>query len=237
MRSLSPFLRSTLLFAAFLAVGGGLSLAQGAKPAAADSDPDPVMTAVLKKPKDAAGALTELKNGSSRFAAGMNRSCEFSEGEREALATNGQHPYVAILGDCDARVPVEKVFDMEPGDVYTVRVAGSAATADAQASLEYAVTELHVPLIVVLGNSDDAAVKAAVKGAAPAGSYGKIVETIKPAVAGTTSQPEAVKKNVAAQVAALQANAVLKEVIAAGKLKVTGGVYKLEDGTFQLLAQ
>lgn len=237
MRSFRSSLRSTLLFVAFAAAAGTLS---AAKPAGHAADPDdaPAVRSAPKKPKDADGALQELKSGSSRFAAGMNRSCEFSEGEREQLATSGQHPFAAVLGDTDSRVPVEKVFDLEPGDLFTVRVAGSVATADAQGSLEYAVQELGVPLVVVLGNGDDATVKAAAKaGAAPAGNYGRLVEAIRPAVAGATTPADAVKKNVKAQVAALKSNAVLAAAVAAGKLRVVGGMYNLETGEVEFLAE
>lgn len=73
----------------------------------------------------------------------------------------GQHPIAAILGCADSRVPVELLFDTGFGDLFVVRNAGTMSTVAAIASLEYAVSHLQVPVIVVLGHAACGAISAA----------------------------------------------------------------------------
>src|SRR5881409_1081690 len=86
--------------------------------------------------------------------------------KRRAELTKSQHPFAIIVGCSDSRVPPELVFDQGAGDLFVVRVAGnlvSGAGFTVKGSIEYAVAELGVPLIVVLGHSQCGAVKAAIK--------------------------------------------------------------------------
>ncbi len=73
----------------------------------------------------------------------------------------GQSPVAAVLGCADSRVPVELLFDTGFGDLFVVRNAGTMSTVAAIASLEYAVSHLEVPVIVVLGHAACGAVAAA----------------------------------------------------------------------------
>lgn len=73
-------------------------------------------------------------------------------------------PVAAILACSDARVPPSVIFDQEAGSLFVVRVAGNTATPAAIASFDYAVAELDVPLIVVLGHTNCGAVSAACAG-------------------------------------------------------------------------
>ncbi len=74
---------------------------------------------------------------------------------------SGQHPFAAVLGCADSRVPVELLFDTGFGDLFVVRNAGTMALTAAIGSLEYAVGHLGVPLVVVLGHEGCGAVEAA----------------------------------------------------------------------------
>ena len=74
-----------------------------------------------------------------------------------------QHPFAAILGCSDARVPVELIFNEGPNDVFVIRVAGNGLGAEVLGSLKYAVEHLRsLKLIVVLGHSGCGALAAAV---------------------------------------------------------------------------
>ena len=75
-----------------------------------------------------------------------------------------QHPFAAVLGCSDARVPVELVFNEGPNDLFVVRVAGNGLGDEVVGSLRYAVDHLHgsLRLVVVLGHSGCGAVSAAV---------------------------------------------------------------------------
>ena len=107
-----------------------------------------------------------------------------------------QYPVAVIVACADSRVAPELLFDMGVGDLFVVRVAGNVvdgAGVTVKGSIEYAIAELHVPLIVVLGHSNCGAVKSAVKhidhkDSLP-GAINGLVELIKPAVVKVQGQP------------------------------------------------
>ena len=70
--------------------------------------------------------------------------------------------------------------------MFVVRTAGQAIDAAVLGSIEYAVTALNVPLIVVLGHSGCGAVKATISaindGAIPAGFVRDVVERVTPSI-------------------------------------------------------
>ena len=73
-------------------------------------------------------------------------------------------PRAAILACSDARVPPSVVFDQPAGSLFVVRIAGNTAGPAALASLDFAVSELGIDLIVVLGHTSCGAVTAAASG-------------------------------------------------------------------------
>jgi carbonic anhydrase len=75
-----------------------------------------------------------------------------------------QAPYALVLGCSDARVPIERVFDQSPNDLFVIRVAGNVLGAECLGSIDYAVQHLaeSLKLLVVLGHSGCGAVTAAV---------------------------------------------------------------------------
>ncbi len=193
-------------------------------------------------------ALHELMTGNERFASGRAHSPRRSPAEFRQLAES-QHPFAAILSCADSRVAPEILFDVGKGDLFVVRVAGnvvSGAGAVVKGSIEYAVAELNVPLIMVLGHSNCGAVKAAMEHLDShdklPGAINDLVELIKPAVVeskGKFSDPlsGAIYKNVQIGVERLKG---LKPIVATavdeGKLKVVGGVYDLRTGRVKLVS-
>ena len=101
-----------------------------------------------------------------------------------------------MIACSDSRVPPEILFDQGVGDLFVVRVAGNVVGgtgAVVKGSVEYAVAELKVPLVVVLGHSECGAVKAAVehidqRDSLP-GAINELVELIKPAVEEVRGKP------------------------------------------------
>ena len=75
-----------------------------------------------------------------------------------------QHPFAAILGCSDARVPVELIFGEGPNDLFVVRVAGNGLGSEVLGSLKYAMDHLRgsLKLVVVLGHSGCGALTGAV---------------------------------------------------------------------------
>jgi carbonic anhydrase len=72
-----------------------------------------------------------------------------------------------VLCCADSRVSPEWVFASGSGELFEVRSAGNTAFNDGIASLEYAVAELAVPLILVMGHSGCGAVTAAMARRSP----------------------------------------------------------------------
>jgi carbonic anhydrase len=198
--------------------------------------------------RDAEAVLARLVEGNRRFVRGELLHPGRRPEDFRPLAA-GQAPVAAIVGCSDSRVPPELIFDQGVGDLFVVRVAGnvvSGAGAIVKGSIEYAVAELGIPLVVVLGHSQCGAVKAAIKhldahDALP-GALEELVNTIKPAVSDAKGKAgdlldNAIKANVERGVARLGGlKPVLAEPARKGKLKVVGAVYDLATGKVRLLA-
>ena len=91
-----------------------------------------------------------------------------------------------VFGCADSRVAAEIIFDQGLGDMFVVRTAGHVIDSAVLGSVEYAVTVLNVPLIVVLGHDSCGAVKATLAalddGAVPGGYVRDVVERVTPSI-------------------------------------------------------
>lgn len=212
-----------------LVAGRGLR-AQGGHGAA------PVMT-----PEE---ALARLKEGNDLFMADRLPARE-EHRERRLEIAKGQQPFAVLVGCSDSRVSPELLFGRGLGELFIVRNAGNTVDTAALGSIEYAVAELGVPLIVVLGHERCGAVAAAVEvvqhNATFPGSVGNMIEPIVPAVLSAKASladpsdeallDASVYANVARVATRLRTSqAVLLEPLSQGKLKVVGARYDLDDG-------
>jgi carbonic anhydrase len=193
-------------------------------------------------------SLRMLQDGNERFAVGKPSSPRRAPADFQRLA-EGQSPFAVIVSCADSRVAPEILFDVGKGDIFVVRVAGNVidgAGAAVKGSIEYAIAELNVPLIMVLGHTNCGAVKAAMKhldakDSLP-GAINGLVELIKPAV--TTSKSEsgdplenAIRRNVVQGVERLKGlGPIIAPRVAEGKVNVVGGVYDLRSGKVTLLS-
>jgi carbonic anhydrase len=101
--------------------------------------------------------LAELKAGNKRFQdSHRTRTVETRNDaqRRRELAKNPQRPIAAILTCSDSRVVGEFVFDQPFGRIFDASNAGNVVNGEVLRSLEFAVEQLHVPLIVVLGHTN-----------------------------------------------------------------------------------
>jgi len=110
-------------------------------------------------------ALNMLREGNARFVDGRQRP-HYTQGDRLSVARE-QRPWAVVVGCSDSRVPVEVVFDVGPGELFVIRVAGHVMSDAGYASVRYAVEMLGSKLVVVLGHEDCGAVTAARNGNAP----------------------------------------------------------------------
>jgi carbonic anhydrase len=191
--------------------------------------------------------LKQLMDGNGRFASGQAHSPRRRPEDFRAVAA-GQNPVAVVVACADSRVSPELLFDMGVGDLFVIRVAGNVvdgAGVTVKGSIEYAIAELNVPLVIVLGHTNCGAVKAAVKhidqkDSLPGGING-LVELIKPAVTKVQGEPgdiydNATRENVRIGVDKLKSlQPILAPRVAAGSVKVVGGIYDLRSGKVELL--
>lgn len=191
-------------------------------------------------------ALKNLKDGNARYTSGKSQAPRRDAKRRAETVSGGQHPFAIILSCADSREPVEILFDQGIGDLFVVRVAGNVADVDELGTMEYGADHLGSPLIVVLGHTKCGAVTAVVKGETVHGNIPALVDNIVPAakkvkdkgVTGDAAIPEAIKANVMQSIEDTYKNSdILRERVAAGKLKIVGGVYDLEKGTVEWMGE
>jgi carbonic anhydrase len=191
-------------------------------------------------------AWKTLKEGNERFVAGKPAHPSQSVEHRAGLAA-GQQPIAAILGCSDSRVAAELIFDQGLGDIFVVRTAGQAIDTAVLGSIEYAVTVLNVPLIVILGHDSCGAVKAAIgaidDGAIPAGFVRDVVERVAPSILlgrrdGLTRVDQFEERHVRETLAQLLARSTaIAERVSAGTLAIAGITYSLAKGKAVLVDQ
>ena len=193
-------------------------------------------------------ALALLKEGNDKFLTDSPlRSVQGRE--RRLEIARGQTPFAVLVSCSDSRVPPEVLFGRGLGELFIVRNAGNTVDTVALGSIEYAVAVLGVPLIVVLGHERCGAVEAALsvveKNTVFPGSLNQMIEPILPAALlarssgakGEDLLDAAVRENVKRVVIRLRnSGPVMAEPIRAGKVKVVGARYDLDDGNVDFFA-
>ena len=104
--------------------------------------------------------LKELKEGHKRFQSGNSIHPHATETRLDEIFKK-QKPHAAILSCSDSRVPIELILDAGFGDLFVIRNAGAACTEGSLASLEYAVIELGVKVILIMSHQNCGAITAA----------------------------------------------------------------------------
>lgn len=186
-----------------------------------------------------AAAWTALKQGNERFVAGHPEHPSQSIDHRASLAAE-QRPKAVVFGCADSRVAAEIIFDQGLGDMFVVRTAGHVIDSAVLGSIEYAVTVLDVPLVVVLGHDSCGAVKASLAalddGKVPGGYVRDLVERVTPSIMlgrrdGLTRIDEFETRHVIETGAQLLARSTaISDRVKRGELAIVGVTYQLADG-------
>jgi carbonic anhydrase len=195
-------------------------------------------------PQEAADRLIE---GNRRFLAGELPPALMETGRRRFVA-GAQHPYAAILCCADSRVAPEILFSAGLGDLFVVRNAGNTADPAATGSLEYAVAKLGVPLIGVMGHERCGAIQAAVgtveSDARWPGAMEDMIAPIVPAAIaacrheGVDKVQATAEENVRRVMEHLVTRSrIIAAAVEAGTLRVSGGIYDLEEGRVRIVAR
>lgn len=182
--------------------------------------------------------LKRLEDGNGNFVID-ELSHHLQDTSRRAELENGQNPWAIVLTCADSRVVPELIFDTGIGELFVVRVAGNVANTSSLASIEYAVHNLGVKLIVVLGHEGCGAVKAALDGGDLGENLNHLLAHIKPAIEkplkqGNGQVNEAVERN--AINAAQQLLDRSKIIRNADQLEIVPAIYRLATGKVEYLS-
>ncbi|MDM8515787.1 carbonic anhydrase [Desulfobacterales bacterium HSG16] len=199
------------------------------------------------------GVIKMLKQGNQRFFSG---NCTHSNTDSARLIqagseNQGDHAYATVITCSDSRVPVERIFDAGVMDLFVVRVAGNVCDVDEAGSIEYGLSHVHTPVLVVLGHTQCGAVTAVThslmgKGHPLERNIPPLVDNIIPAVskvmdgnkgAGAAKIiPLAIEQNVWRGIEDLfMASPSTRKLVKSGKAKVVGAIYDVGTGRIKWL--
>lgn len=225
-------------------IGLGVLGVARANPPASGGGHAPAASAA--KPNMAEHALRMLKEGNERFLEGRPIHPNTDVFRIADTGGNGQHPFAAIVTCADSRLAVERLFDRGMGDLFVVRVAGNVCDPNQNGSVEYACEHLGTQLVVVMGHSKCGAVKAAIAGVDAGRNIGSLLDNIAPAVQSVrAAHPDlegealveaVVRENVWQGIEdLLRGSSTMREMVAAGRVKVVGAVYDVGTGAVEWL--
>lgn len=184
-------------------------------------------------------ALQLLIEGNDHFVTGKMKHTSYLAEARDKLLEK-QTPFAVIIGCSDSRVPPELVFDRGLGELFVVRDAGNVIGPIEMDSAVFAVAQLHVPLVVVLGHQNCGAIKAFLTGRDKYPEMDNIFPLIDKALSdceriGADKLQNAIECNVSEGVAALKNSSMIAPLLEQKKVKIVGAYYDLTTGRVKFI--
>ncbi|MEZ6139846.1 MAG: SulP family inorganic anion transporter [Zavarzinella sp.] len=201
--------------------------------------------------------LRYLIEGNKRFRLGRSLERDYNRQINSTAAR--QSPMAVILSCIDSRAPVELVFDLGIGDVFSARIAGNVTSTGLVGSIEYACAIAGAKLIMVMGHTRCGAVGAAVEYVCKERTIAEdtgcqlidpliqeISHSIDRHVCSTIHKKnpsqiqdyanEVATKNVRHSIQRiLEMSIKLKELVNEGKIAIVGAVYDVASGEIHYL--
>lgn len=193
------------------------------------------MTMPPHLPARARAALRALLDGNRRFVAGSPTYTRDISSAR--AAAGGQRPIAAVFTCVDSRVTAESLFDCDFGQLIVVRTAAHVPDRAAVGSLQFAVTALAVPLVVVLGHERCGAVTLAVdtlRDPNPPAEPGYLVEQLRDPVVKALSDGNPDPCAAAMRLQIEQTVITLKSEPDVARASIVGARYDLDNGTVSI---
>jgi carbonic anhydrase/SulP family sulfate permease len=209
-------------------------------------------TQALRQELTPSQVLRVLKDGNDRIREGKRLNRDLA---RQISGTApAQFPIGAFLSCMDSRVPVEVVFDLGIGDVFSTRIAGHVISDKVLGSLEFACAIAGAKLIVVMGHTRCGAVSAAIDFYKSGEAIGEktgcehlpaLVEDLQKLLKqkgsitfGEKGSPERerledliVRENVEESIDTILArSATLKRLVDEGRIAIVGCIYDVKNG-------
>jgi carbonic anhydrase len=185
-------------------------------------------------------ALTYLKEGNKRFLSNLKVHRNLLHQVNQT--SEGQFPFAAILSCIDSRTSAELIFDQGLGDIFSIRIAGNILNDDILGSMEYACKVAKSKLIVVLGHTRCGAIISACNDLAM-GHLTGLLNKIQPAIVeekvtlhnrdGNNIEfvNNVSRNNIWLTIQQIRNRSkILSELEKERKIKIAGGIYKIETG-------
>ncbi|HRG97303.1 MAG TPA: carbonic anhydrase [Polyangiaceae bacterium] len=185
-----------------------------------------------------------------RLVDGVHRFQRDIFGDRRGLfarLANHQAPHTLFVTCADSRISPSLITQTEPGEVFILRNAGNivpphGVSSGEAATVEFAVSGLHIEDIVVCGHGDCGALKAALDPRLTeqmpevrawvrhAARTREILDDRYPDATGDDRLNIAAQENVLAQIENLCTHPAIAERLARGAVRIHGWVYKIATG-------
>ena len=178
--------------------------------------------------------LHALQDGNKVYVTSGTFQGNISFQRRKELTEKGQAPMAVVIACADSRVVPEVIFSCGLGELFTIRIAGNVMDAHQMGSVEYAVSHLKSPLVVVLGHTYCGAVEAALHGKAD-GHIKYITDSIQKAIGEEKDPYMACVRNVQAAVKEIQDAFSHETDPLLQREQVIGAVYDIETGKVNFL--
>ena len=209
------------------------------KPIALSSDSIQAPAHVADYPSTADNILAKLKAGNANFVnrfsfVHVHSDSSYNYYDQIVQSGNEQHPIACVLTCMDSRVPPEIIFDQGIGNLFVLRVAGNIQDDDILGSIEYAVAEKGVQLIIVMGHTNCGAIAAAFGNVdSSAKELYELITHVKRAIVPNDKPPydATAKNNVELTMAdILQHSPAVKRKFDDNELLLTGALYNVSNG-------
>jgi carbonic anhydrase len=184
--------------------------------------------------------LNILKQGNERFLAGK-RTEKYLKQQVNATSIE-QNPFAIVLSCIDSRTTTEHIFDLGLGDIFSVRIAGNVLNDDILGSMEFAIHEVGVKLVIVLGHTKCGSIIGACNHL-KFGKFTSLLQKIEPAITnektilehrnGTNSLfvSKVAEQNVFHTISRIRLEStMIHELEQSGVVKIVGGLYDIETG-------
>lgn len=191
--------------------------------------------------------LAILMEGNRKFSSGTIAVQSFQDAQQIMQAD--QKRIAVILSCADSRVLPEQIFSQGIGDIFVIRVAGNIAKPSQIGSIEYAVKQYDIPLVVVLGHSDCGAIASTIHACRDPNkvlpeNLQQIVDDIKPTVIEVYENNKAasldeistlaIKENAVNIVSELcEDSSFLKQRVDRGDLKIVAAKFNMESAVVE----
>ena len=195
----------------------------------------------------------ELLSGYANFMAGRYNK---EENRYRQLANSGQKPDTLIIACCDSRTAPETVFDSGPGSLFVVRNVANLVPPyrpdgeyhSTSAALEFAVQNLKVKNIIVMGHGRCGGIEAALSPSGKPLSSGDFIgkwmsllapvaEQIKGATILTTQERQTALERISIRISIdnLRSFPCVKILEDRGRLKLHGAWFDISTGELWIM--